>query len=232
MNIILDCETISFDYNCICDLAWALVSRNKVVTVKNFIVAEHLEKMATGNFSQPKMAKTLAEVTKGNAIIKAWDEIMGELLQDMNNANNVYAYNANFDRNAIIKTCKALQSEYTEQVETANFFELWRDLWAWASNTILYKKSFIDFCEAHNLKTEKGYCSTSAETCLKYIRNNPDYVEEHTARADVLDEVEIYQTIKRAVKREYSDICPTDEQQNFKGKPFYTIDRLKKAMES
>jgi hypothetical protein len=229
MNIILDCETITHDYNCICDLAWAIVKRNKIVTVKNYIVAEHMERMTTGNFSAPKMGATMKEIANGNAIVADWQEIMEELYSDIQQANNIYAYNASFDRNAIIKTCKALQSGYTEIFESAEIFDKWRDLWAWSTNTILYKKSFIDFCEAHGLVTEKGNCSTSAETCLKFILNNPDYVEQHTARADVLDEFTIYQAIKRETKKEFAEIVPKDK--DFKG-TWHNIKRLRTAIES
>lgn len=232
MIIILDVETISMEYNCICDIAWGLVDRNKLRIKKNYIVQEHLAKMAEGNFSKPKMAKTMSEVAKGRAIIKPYDEIMAELETDVNNATYVYAYNATFDRNAIIKTCKALQSQFTETFTSSAVFDKWRDLWAWASNTILYKKSFIDFCEVNSLTTEKGYCSTSAETTLKFLKNDLDYVESHTALDDIEDEFQIYLAIKKEIKKEYTEICLTEETQNFKGKPFFTIDRLKKAMQN
>lgn len=232
MILVLDVETISKQYNCICDIAWGVVERNKMVRAKNFIPLEHLATMADGEFSKPKMAKTMSEVAKGRAIIKPYDEIMAELVQDMVNARYVYAYNATFDRNAITRTCKALQSEFTEIVESSEMYEKWRDLWAWSSNTILYKKSFIDFCEAHGLTTPKGFCSTSAETTIKFLRNDPTYTESHTALDDIQDEFEIYLAIKKQIKREYDEICKDEEETAFKGKPFYTIDKLKKAMES
>lgn len=232
MNIILDCETISKRYNCISDLAWACVERNKIKVIRNFIPAEHLAIMAKkdSEFSNPKMAATLAEVANGNAQILPWDEIMAILKEDCESASRIYAYNAQFDRNAIAKTCSALQSAYTDYFTSTEYIDKWRDLWAWSANTILYKKSFIDFCTAHNLRTPKGFCSTSAETTLKFIRNNPTYVEAHTARADVLDEYEIYCTIKKEIKREFDEICKDEDAQNFKGKPFYTIQKLENAM--
>lgn len=230
MNIILDCETISKKYQCISDLAWALIERNKIVALKNFIPVEHLSIMADGEFSGPKMAETMAEVTKGRAVIAPWNQIMEVLRADCEKAKRIYAYNAAFDRNATARTCKALRSEYTEYFTSATYTDKWRDLWAWSSNTILYKKSFIDFCEAHGLKTPKGFCSTSAETTLKFIRNNPAYVEQHTARADVLDEFEIYLNIKKEIKREYDELCKDEDATGFKGKPFYTIKKLENAM--
>lgn len=231
--LILDVETISFDYNCISDIAWGIAERNKLITSKNFIVQEHLAKMSEGNFSKPKMEKTMQEVVDGRATIAPYSVIMQELQKDFNNAKYCYAYNANFDRNAIIKTCKALQqtaiSDFFES--TANF-DKWRDLWAWASNTILYKKSFIDFCEANELMTEKGFCSTSAETTLKFLKKDLEYVESHTALDDIQDEFLIYLAIKKEINREFNEICldDSDYRASFKGKPFFTIAKLKKAI--
>jgi DNA polymerase III epsilon subunit-like protein len=228
MNIILDCETMTINHD-ICDIAWALVDRNKILKVKNFIVKEHLSLMAKGQFSAPKMAQTMAEVANGNAIIAEWDEIAAELLDDMDRANNFYAYNAAFDRTALIKTSKLLQSEFTAEFENSDRYDKWRCLWAWATNTILFKKSYIDWCEVNGFVSEKGNTKTSAETCIRFIRNDPEYIEAHTARADVLDEFEIYLTIKRAVKREFTDEVPDPD--SFKG-TWHNVARLKKAIES
>lgn len=231
MIIVLDVETLDINYNQICDIAWATVERNRITAIKNYIPLEHLARMAEGSFSKSKMSATMAEVANGNAIIKPWAEIAEELKQDFTEATYIYAYNASFDRSKVISINDALQTTaYGEFFKSAEIFDKWRDLWAWSSNTILFKKSFIDFCTAHNLRTPKKYCSTSAETTLKFINNDPDYVEAHTARQDVLDEFQIYLTIKKAIKREYAEICLDDEETNFKGKPFYNIKRLEDAI--
>lgn len=232
MVIIIDVETISTAYPHICDIAWVTVNRNKIVSTKNYIVQEHLSQMAVGNFSAPKMAKTMKEITDGRAVITAWEDIAESLQVDIEKATRVYAFNSPFDRRAITNTCKALQSEHTEFFRSAEYADKWRDLWAWAANTILYKQSFIDFCNAHNLKTPKGYFSTNAETVIKFIRQEPNYIESHTALADVLDEFQIYLTIKKEIKREYDEICADEDSYAFKGSPTHTINRLDKAIVS
>ncbi len=233
MNIVLDIETIDPNYQLISDIAWANINRNKIVEVKNFIPMENLARMADGFFSKPKMAATMAEVTNGNCFILPWSEIAKELRKDCEEASRIYAYNAQFDRNGVVRTSKGLfDADNVEYFTSGDFTDKWRDLWAWASHTILYKKSFIDFCDALELRTPKGYCSTSAETTMKFITNNPDYEEAHTARADVLDEFQIYLAIKKAIKREYDEICKEEDEVSFKGKPFVTLKNLETAMVS
>lgn len=233
MNIILDVETMDMKYNFICDIAWAIVDRNKVKKIKNYVVRDYLEEMAVGNFSGPKMPATLKEVADGNAEIKTYVEIMRILAKDMKEAKNVYAYNAPFDRSKIIATAKALQlTDCAEFFEAEEMFNKWRDLWSWSTNTILYKKSFLDFCEVHGLNTASGkFYSTSAETCLKYLNNDINYVEAHTARQDVMDEFKIYLAIKKEIKKEMVDICGEDER-GFKGSPTYNIKRFRDAINS
>lgn len=231
MVIVLDVETISIEYNAISDIAWGIINRNKLKQTKCYIPQETLSKQAEGEFSAPKLSATMAEVERGNAKIKPWRDICKELAHDIEQAKYVYAYNATFDRQAIIRTSKMLaMSEIADYFSQTSIYDKWRDLWAWAANTILFKKSFIDFCESNGLTTPKGYCSTSAETCLKYLRRDLDYVEQHTALADIKDEFDIYLAIKKEIKAEYQEICLDEQEQNFKGKPFFTIDRLKQAI--
>lgn len=230
MNILLDVETIDRDYNFICDLSYAIIKRNKIVEIKNFLPLEHLEKMTTGSFSASKTASTLQEFINGNAIILPYEDIMQILVKDLRQAKYIYAYNANFDRGKIIETAKLLRSKYTPELENPAIFDKWRCLWAWASHTIMYKKSYLDFCEVNNFKTPKGFYSTSAETVLKFLTKNLEYNEQHTARRDVLDEFLIYQAIKQKVKREYGEVIQRDE--DFKSKPFFTLRKLDTAINS
>jgi hypothetical protein len=146
----------------------------------------------------------------------------------MSAANYVYAYNASFDRGKIIATANELK--LPDIAETfKGFNEKWRCLWAWATNTVLYKQSFITFCEDNGFMTEKGNCKTSAEIALKFLTADIDYVEQHTALADIMDEYLIYLEIKKAVKAESKQ--PVLHEDDFRGS-WHNIAKLKKAIES
>ena len=232
MVIVLDCETIDRVYNAISDISWAIVERNKIKEIKAFVPRETIAEQSKGEFSAPKLFATMQEVANGNATVKSWIDICAEMLEDFNKATRIYAYNAPFDRGAIIRTGQILGIEGTvSPFENEKIFNKWRDLWAWAANTILYKKSFIDFCTANNLLTEKGNISTSAETCLKFIRKDLNYEEKHTARADVLDEIEIYLTIKKEVKKDYNETAQ-DYDAQCNTSPYLRIKKLRTAINS
>lgn len=75
--------------------------------------------------------------------------------------------------------------------------------------------NFKTFCEKNGYFTESGNYSTTAECIYRYLANNTDFIEEHTALSDSQIEAdilyyclqkggEIYRNyeIKRSIKRE------------------------------
>jgi hypothetical protein len=56
---------------------------------------------------------------------------------------------------------------------------------------IAFTKAYQDFCDEHGLYSESGNYSTSAETAYKFVTKTIDFVEEHTALADSLIELDI-----------------------------------------
>jgi hypothetical protein len=59
---------------------------------------------------------------------------------------------------------------------------------------IAFREEYQAFCETNKLFTESGNYSTSAETLFRYITQNLEFEEEHTALADSLIEFEILRT--------------------------------------
>ena len=58
-------------------------------------------------------------------------------------------------------------------------------------NKIAFRPDFQQFCDEYEYYTEKGNYSTTAETLFRYIAQNTDFTEEHTALADSLIELDI-----------------------------------------
>ncbi len=79
-----------------------------------------------------------------------------------------------------------------------------------------------EWIAATGKRTPRGYASTTAETALQFIKQNLEYVERHTARADVFDELEIYLELKRFNKSEWNEKMETVDEVNFRGSPTAT----------
>lgn len=66
------------------------------------------------------------------------------------------------------------------------------DLWGVACSDLINNDEYKDFCLKNNLVSESGkYFKTSAETTYQFLKNQPDFVESHTALDDALIEAEI-----------------------------------------
>jgi hypothetical protein len=89
-----------------------------------------------------------------------------------------YAYNAPFDEKVFNFNC--------DFFHTINPFDNIPiiDIMPFVHNKIAFADDFQAFCEEHKLFTETGNYSTNAETVTKYITDNADFIEEHTALAD------------------------------------------------
>ena len=61
--------------------------------------------------------------------------------------------------------------------------------------TIYKTEPFKVFCKANGLVTEKGNYKTSAEAGIRYLRNDPKLIEDHTALSDCIIEAEILKAV-------------------------------------
>ena len=104
------------------------------------------------------------------------------------NVEYAYAYNSAFDEKVFNFNC--------DYFKTLNPFDNIPiiDIMGNVHNKIAFTKDFQKFCNTYQLYTDSGNYSTTAETLTKYIENNIDFVEEHTALADAEIELEILKT--------------------------------------
>ena len=111
----------------------------------------------------------------------------------------VYAYNANFDRNALNKTQRWLsKSKYRYFLPFGVKFNC---IWHMACQTICSQKTYYNWATANGLVSPAGNLKTSAETVYAYISNQDQFEEDHTGLQDVLIEVAILAHVFRQHKK-------------------------------
>lgn len=175
-----------------------------VVGCFNYVIAEHFDQIQLDDYAKKNADNYLEMLVDGNATLigteqQAIDSVTK--LLDFYGVNTVMAFNSGFD---FEKTkCKEL-------VEGRNFI----DLWLMALETICQKESFKEFCGQSNRKTANGNCKTNAETIYAYLRNDPQYKEEHTALEDSLIELEIFKACIKMHKR-YTQNQHTNDNANW-----------------
>ena len=104
------------------------------------------------------------------------------------NVELAFAYNSPFDKGVFEFNC-----EWFKCNNPFDNIEI-RDIMNFVHTFMAFREEYQAFCDKHNLYTESGNYSTSAESVFRYITQNLDFVEEHTALADSLIEFEILRT--------------------------------------
>lgn len=210
-GILLDTETVSKQgETLVYDLAWLVIDNNgNVIEERNFIIDEVYSDFPALFDSQfitygkylwysDALAHGMLESVSAFDALNALYLSMCEY-----NVSFVTAYNVPFDLRAINETCK--------QFEVLNPLDVYErltgvsldimDLWRFAKSHIV-TKPYKQFCADNGFLTDKHKkAKTSAEIVYRWISNDVDFVEDHTALSDCLIEVEIYIKCKQKKKR-------------------------------
>lgn len=124
----------------------------------------------------------------------ALNELIG-LIQKYN-VKQLSAYNLNFDKRALISTYEKLYNKELSfgDLQLVCLQEL-------TASAILTQKAYKVFADKYELKTEKGFMSQKAEHAYQYIKNDSEFIEEHTGLADALIETELMARAYRQKKK-------------------------------
>lgn len=101
----------------------------------------------------------------------------------------IWAYNARYDRTALNNTCAELSNGFCKFFSP--FGIKWVDIWDFAGKSICSTSKFIKWTIENGYVTPKGNPQTGAEVVYRYITQNADFVEQHTALCDCEIEHEI-----------------------------------------
>lgn len=168
-----------------------------VLKEQRFIIREvflNMEIMKHAHYFA-KFPDYIEELYERRNVIKmvSWVDAKSELEKDLLNyeVSEMYAYNAAFDSRAIAETHRIITHGVSR-------FTLFKDyqiklncIWGMACETILQRDKYIKFCIDNGFVSSSGNIKTSAETVYRYLINDPEYVEEHTALEDSIIEHEI-----------------------------------------
>ena len=98
-----------------------------------------------------------------------------------------YAFNMPFDRGALKRTLTEYHYNTLFEKRLMNYHDIQTAVFYTLCNNIEY----IKYCIVNGFQTEKGNYQTKAETFYRFLTNNRDFEEEHTALADAEIETEM-----------------------------------------
>jgi hypothetical protein len=191
MNILVfDTETANLEKPFCYNLGYVIFNTDegKVVLKRDYVIEQvwHNTMLFTTAYYANKRELYVSRMKGRTAIMDKWGYVCQRLYRDIVEfeITDGYAYNSGFDEKVFEFNC-----EWFKTINPLDNIKV-HDIRGYVMDKIAFTERYKEFCEHHQLLTESGNYSTTAETVYRYVSGNHDFVEEHTALAD--SEIECY----------------------------------------
>lgn len=191
MNIcVFDTETTSLDKPFCYNVGYVIydTENQKIITKHDFVIEQiwhNLPLFSTAYYAE-KRQNYVSAMRGKTAFLAKWGAVTTTMRNEFKrfNVEHAFAYNSDFDERVFDFNC--------DWFKTINPFETVpvSDIRGHAIS-YLVDNNYFAFCENHKLFTESGNYSTTAEALYRFISQNADFVEAHTALNDSEIELQI-----------------------------------------
>lgn len=205
MNIcVFDTETTSLEKPFVYNIGYIILDEDfKPLVKRDFIVEQvwHNYPLFCSAYYADKREIYISRMKGKTVEMRKFGFILRTMFTDFEKykIENAYAYNAPFDEKVFNFNCDWFRTN--NPFESVKIF----DVRGFVHNFISNTADFQNFCERNSFFTESGHYSTTAETLFRYLDNNIDFNEEHTALADSEIESKILQ---KCIERGADLCCP------------------------
>lgn len=182
--MILDTETTGLDKPFCYDCSWVVMDKKTgaIVDFKANVIEQvwHNLPLFESAYYKEKRDKYIVMMRKHDAVMDKWGYVMRKMKQDIvkYGIEEIYAYNSDFDDKVIAYNCDWFKC--INPLENIPVF----DIWGYASEFITGEANYREFCENNNCFTDAGNYKGSAEVVHQYLKNDPDFIEEHMGLFD------------------------------------------------
>jgi len=205
MNILVfDTETTSLDKPFCYNIGYIIVNTDthEVLTLGDYVVEQvwHNLPLFSSAYYADKRPLYVKRLRARLAIMDKFGYICRQMSRDIKTygVEHAYAYNSSFDEKVFEFNCDWYKCSNPLDVLKIH------DIRGYVHSFIV-DKTYKEFCEKHELFTETGNYSTTAEAVYRYLIDE-DFTEEHTALADAKIEADIlFRCIERGAKIEYDE---------------------------
>lgn len=195
--IVFDTETIGKVNQDLLNIGYKIVDINiqqgdgKLIVARDYVVRNLINNKVyciNDDFvGAKKLAMLEQNIESKKTIVRTLKQIYITLKNDIEKHGVLfgYAYNCKFDLDKF-------ENQVPDGVE--NPFELIPvfDIWEYAIKYICRTPAYIEWATENEILTQtKEFVSTSVESVCKYLYNDLDFTEDHTALSDVNHELEI-----------------------------------------
>lgn len=192
MNImVFDTETTSLEKPFCYNIGYVIFNTDtaEVLVKKDYVVEQvwHNPMLFTTAYYANKREEYVTRMRIRHCLLDKFGYITRAMYRDIKEyeVQHAFAYNSAFDVKVFEFNCdwfKCLNPLDTVQVH---------DIRGHVHKEIAFKKDYQAFCDQHELFTESNNYSTTAEAVYRYVSKDTEFVEEHTALADAIIELEV-----------------------------------------
>lgn len=193
--MIFDTETTSLNKPFCYNIGYTIVETENgcIEEQKDFVVEQiwhNLPLFSTAYYADKRQIYVKAMKSK-KMVMKKFGYICQEMIRDIKryNIDYAYAFNSGFDEKVFNFNCDWFKCN--NPFDDVNIL----DIRGFAHHFIT-NHSYKSFCEEHNLFTDSGNYSTTAETYYQFLTNDIDFTESHTALSDSIIETFILMVCK------------------------------------
>jgi hypothetical protein len=193
--MVFDTETTSIDKPFCYNIGYVIANENETLVRKSFVVEQIWHNLPLFNtaYYAEKRPLYVSAMKARKTVLDKFGYICREMARDIKqyNVKFAFAYNSPFDEKVFNFNC--------DWFKCLNPFDtvIIKDIRAFAHKYIV-NEDYMQFCELNEQFTDSGNYSTTAETMFRYIANDIDFIEDHTALSDSIIELEILRKCLRA----------------------------------
>ena len=187
---VFDTETTSLDNPFCYNIGYVIVDSNtwKTILSRSYVVEQvwHNLPLFQSAYYANKRETYVADMRARKTVMDKFGYICSQMRRDFkqNNVEIAFAFNSSFDEKVFNFNC-----DWFKCINPFDEIPI-KDIRGFVHN-FLVTKSYREFCDDYGYYTETGNYSTTAETVYRFIKNDTDFIEAHTALDDSIIESEI-----------------------------------------
>lgn len=189
------------------DIGWAVhTNYGEPIITRSYIVRDvfvHMANVMKSAYYADKIPQYINDIAKGERIVADWCDIYTQFRRDCAdfNVSAIIAYNARFDYIALNSTTRYITKSAHRYF--APYGVEWWDSMKMVTDTVAKQKKYRKFCfdNGYVTKHKTPRPQVKAEVVYKFMTNNHDFTESHTALEDVYIEIDIYRFCRSKKKK-------------------------------
>lgn len=190
MNIVVfDTETTSLDKPFCYNIGYTIVNEDfEPLCSRSFVVEQiwHNLPLFSSAYYADKRPLYVAEMRARRTTMDKFGYICQQMMRDFreHSVTTAFAYNSDFDDRVFTFNCDWFKCN--NPFDTIPI----KDIRPLAIHSLV-DEQYKRFCDEHGYFTESGNYSTTAEIMYRYIKQNTEFIEAHTALDDAIIETDI-----------------------------------------